>query len=198
MPLVRLDVALLVHTSSSVQTPSQLRAFLKDFVRNLNVLPTATRVGMIVFNSNARIEFDFNRYPDVRSIEAAIDRIQFSNFGNNLASGLELLESLYIPSRGDRADAPNLVYLFLGATPDNVPRSFEIANRLKMRGMLIGVVAVGFSSGIRTSILSNIAYDRPFFRQSSNIDALGIPGIRRIGNQLASGELLPKGEKLCL
>ena len=187
-PLVRMDVTLVVHASSSLLQQAEFKVFLKDFVRDFHIAQDATRLALVVFSNRARVVFDFNRYDNVMQIEVVIDQLQFNGRGTNIIDGLRKARELYRPNLGDRADAANLVYLFVGdSSLVSLSAIRTEANLLKMRNTLIGVMSIGFNQASREQLTAS-AWDQRFVRKAPRVTDLNSAGIRRVSYSLVGGE----------
>lgn len=60
------DIILVVDSSGSIGTENfdKVRNFLKDLVNSLDIDPSLTRVGLMLFNDKATWQFKLNRYGD--------------------------------------------------------------------------------------------------------------------------------------
>ena len=149
----------------------------------------ATRIALVTFSNTARVEFDFNRYSSARDIENYIDGLRFFGQGTNIAAGLRSVRNIYTQTNGDRADASNLVYLFVGdRSTDRVGQIEQEADQFRMRDTLIGVVSIGFTTDVNRVDLERSAWSSSYVRMAPNIGSLNPDGIRRVSYILASGE----------
>lgn len=86
------DVLLLVDGSGSITIPHfiQVRKFLKQLVSRFNISEDGTHVGLLQFSSpwSTKIEFNLEKYKNVRDIKKHISTMQYQRGRTYLGDAL--------------------------------------------------------------------------------------------------------------
>ena len=69
----------------------KMRNFVNKVVNDLEIGPTRTQVGVIVFSSSAFISFNLSTYSSRETLTSAVNQITYSGGGTNTAQALNLL-----------------------------------------------------------------------------------------------------------
>lgn len=86
-------MGLVVDGSDSTQSNfSTIKNFLKNLTRSFNVSSSGTRVGVIIYSTNASLEITLDQYSNVSDIEEAIDNLMYPGGLTNI--GLALNKSI--------------------------------------------------------------------------------------------------------
>ena len=150
-----MDICLVIDSSGSIQdsNPSdgtdnwQLQLeFLATLVGAFRV---GTRVGAIVFSTDARLEFSLNTYTTKDEIQNAIrDLNHFGGFTNTPEALLQTRLQCFNPTTGDRPGVDNLAIIVTDGVPfpsDRTEPAIHEAAALRNTGVTmiaIGVMAV--------------------------------------------------------
>ena len=109
-----LDVAFVLDFSGSVNDVYDVTIqFTKNVIRSLPMQFGRTRVGLVSFSDNARLQFGLNRYSRRQEVQNAV---VFDGAGargrTNTQEALQLvLSRVFTQTGGDRPGIPNIVIL---------------------------------------------------------------------------------------
>ena len=163
-----------------------IKNFLSDLVRLYLVHRDSTRFAVVVYNQQARIEFDFDDYSNQADIISSIENIQFTGNGFNLTDALYRVRTeLYQPSRGDRPGVPNIAYLFIAERPTGSGLNIQAT---LLRGDGIGAIALGFGRDVLLSDITRVAWKREFARRADRLADLPRRDITGLSYTLLRGE----------
>ncbi|XP_067280947.1 collagen alpha-1(XIV) chain-like [Pseudorasbora parva] len=139
------DIVILVDGSSSVGRVNfkTLKNFLESLVQAFVVGSEHTRVGLVQYSGDPRIEWHLNTHSTNESVIDAVRNLPYK--GGNTLTGLALtyiLENSFKPESGSRPDIPKIVILITdGKSQDDV---LSPAQRLRDAG--IELFAIGIKS----------------------------------------------------
>lgn len=89
----KIELGLLVDGSDSTQSNfSTIKSFLKNLTRSFNVSSSGTRVGIIIYSTNASLEITLDQHSNASNIEEAIDNLMYPGGLTNI--GLALNQSI--------------------------------------------------------------------------------------------------------
>ena len=138
------DVGLLLDSSASTTGNwNMLLQATQDIVYRFDIGRDAIQVGVVQFSQRGRIEFNLNAYQTQSSIANRIATLRPMSASTNMADGLQVLQSLFTGSRGDRAGHPNRAVLITDGRGDDPDLAVRAASRLKQAGIHLTVVGVG-------------------------------------------------------
>ena len=168
-----IDIGIVLDSSSSVGNNwPTLKAFVKDYIKSLNVGQSAIHVGLVRFSSTAKVEFYLSAHYTQDELSQAIDNIQFDGQSSNLAIGIQMLrQEIFKAVDGDRGNVINVGVIIADGNPDNPSEAVRQANLAKAAG--ITLVAVGVTTEISTSLLEQIASDSSKVLRAETFGALG-------------------------
>ena len=117
-------------------------SFVRQFVSNLNISPSTTRVALVTFADQANIRFYLDSYQNKQSILAAIS-FDIMPSGTNYATVLDAINNQIFQSvRGDRVNAPNIVLLISDGYSSNQQSTLPAVARLRSKGDALVVLGV--------------------------------------------------------
>ena len=89
------DVVFVVDASGSIglENFAKVKQFIKQVVMTFDVDPQYTRVALVEFSSQARIEFNFNEKSNLTELLDAIDNINYSGGGTVTSDAIELMRT---------------------------------------------------------------------------------------------------------
>lgn len=152
-----LDLAFVLDDSNSVND-EEFHDVIKFVTYMIDAYPgisaSGTRVGVVMFSTNAEISIAFDRYYQRGQLVAAVKsltRIRGKTFINE---GLEKANELFTPARGSRNDASKVVVLMTDGKSkgDVVPP----AQRLREKGVRVIVVGVGSVDPIQLEQIAGV------------------------------------------
>jgi len=178
-----LDLGIIIDKSKSVgkHNLKKLKQSLVSFLHLFDVSAEGTHVGMISFNDNAELLFDFkdDRYHTEDQLKERIKEIPLKlelKTRTDLALTLAK-EKLFSVEGGDRPDVPNALIIFTdgkstgkpkhkGFVP--IPKTVESLTEVKKVEML----PVGIGKGIRERELEKLAGDKGHYFHIANFKEL--------------------------
>lgn len=141
-----IDLAILLDASGSVE----LKNFelMKDFVREL--IPVVdeggnnVRVGVIVFESNASVQFYLRSFKTRNDVLNAIRKIKYTEGSStNTAVALEYMRTtMFNGTKGDRPNVDNVAILMTDGKSDNTSLTVAAARRAKEQGVTIYAIGI--------------------------------------------------------
>ena len=154
------DLALILDTSGSLNYSgwAQLVSFCINLIDRLNIGPNATQVAVIVFGSNAAVNFRFGTYQSGNAVESAIRNITYSGGSTNLNDALFLLWSdVYAPDRGSRPGMSRVAVIITDGE-DNENPELTLSNATICKNTAgVRLMAVGVTDKINERRLRSIA-----------------------------------------
>jgi len=87
------DITFVIDASGSIGAVNYqyIRQFIEDFILDMNIGVNNSRVAVIIFNDNARLHFNLNRYTDSSSLISAIRSIPYYEGGTDIPEALDTL-----------------------------------------------------------------------------------------------------------
>ena len=142
----KLDLAFVLDDSSSVKDPEFNDVV--DFVTHMisgfpDVSSSGTSVGVVMFNSDARIAIAFNRYDNKEQLISAVRGLRRSKGKTEIKKALEKSLELYTGEYGSRAKATRILVLMTDGKDANSVKS--AAFHLRQNNVRVFVVGVGES-----------------------------------------------------
>ena len=169
------DVVIVIDTSGSIgSTHFQL---IREFTANItteliNSSPNST-VGVILFASNAHIEFNLQAYTSLNSLLSAIYQLPYNGGGTNTAKALTLLLSTAQNGvLGLRADSSKVAIVITDGHSNNQSATLSSAAALHASN-IFDVLAVGVG-GADLDELEAIASSSEFVFFTSSFDTTGL------------------------
>lgn len=77
--------------SIGLENFEKVKQFIKQVVQTFDVDPQYTRVALIEYSTNARIEFKLNEYGNLTMLLDAVDNINYSGGGTATSDAIELM-----------------------------------------------------------------------------------------------------------
>lgn len=186
------DIFFVLDTSGSVGSRNfqEVRGFVSDFVAGLKIGPNDTQVGVIVFDTTARVQFYLNSYSTNASLLTAIPNIAYRGGLTNTPDGLcKLIREGYTTQHGARLSSASVLRLAVVMTDGKSNRrssdcSFEdvsqAANAVHSFEPSILVYAIGVTNNIDFQELSAIATGPQYV---SNITSFNASLLQALVNQ---------------
>lgn len=143
MPDVK-DVVFLVDSSGSIgdENFEHVKNFIKQTIGTFEIGSNKTRVGLILFNSDAVILFTLDQYDLKQTVLDAVDKITYRPGGTNTADALELLRTQgFINNRTEAAKIAFLITDGYSSDKNATERQAELAKENDT--MLIFATAIG-------------------------------------------------------
>jgi len=161
--------------------------FVQNIISDLNIGPTATQVGLVIYSNNARIEFLLNRYNNANDMTTRImTPTQQGTLGSyiggttNTAEGIQYARTqVFSTGNGARSSAAKLMIVLTdGESNVNPDQTIPEANAARAAG--IEIMVVGVTDSINLDEIRGISSDprnenenwwrSPDFNQLSQIE----------------------------
>ncbi|XP_051812864.1 collagen alpha-6(VI) chain-like isoform X1 [Acanthochromis polyacanthus] len=140
------DIVFLIDGSTSIEDKSfqEVRTFLSNVIRGLDIGPNKVRVGLAQFSDDTYQEFLLNEHMNKQSLLNAVRQVPHRKGGTLTGQALEfLLEEYFTKQAGSRADerVPQIAVVITdGDSSDDVS---EPARKLRNHGVLLFSIGVG-------------------------------------------------------
>ena len=110
----------------------RVRNFVNAVVNDLEIGPTKTQVGVIVFSAGAHVEFGLSKYSSREELSSAISRIPYYEFDSDTEYALYLLLSEgFTEARPKIEGVPRIAIVVTDGNSDNPGGTMDAANALK-------------------------------------------------------------------
>ena len=157
-----LDLIFVLDSSGSVGSSNFRRVinFAVNLVRQLEIGPRNTQVGLIRFASSASALFHLNTYQNKSNLLRAISAVRFISGGTNTAVALDTLLSEFSTVYGARPlqdGIPRVAIVVTDGHSNNPTATIAAANNIHASN--IKAYAVGVGSNILSTELNAIASD---------------------------------------
>lgn len=133
---------------------AQVIAFVKKIYQAFPIGKADTHVGLVTCAGSARVVFNFNRYSNVRQLDAAFSRVRNSAGPLNLHVGFRVAQTqLY--RRSARKGIPNVLIVLTNGPPAAGRRYISASGNARISGIL--VFAVATSRNVPRAMLNAMA-----------------------------------------
>ncbi|XP_033728446.1 collagen alpha-1(XII) chain-like [Pecten maximus] len=157
------DLLFILDSSTSVGDENfrKMLDFMKDIVRAAPIDSGHYQVAVIVFNSDVKVTLLLDAIDNQRDLLTYIDNIPYSYGNTNTASALQAMrDTIFIPSNGDRPDAPNVAVVMTdGESNINSGRTIPEANAAKREGVEIYGIGIGLMETSEIDGISSVPLD---------------------------------------
>jgi len=166
------DLVFILDSSGSIAQPDfiNMTKTVINIVSSLTIGPNNTRVAVIVFDTDARLVFNFNAHTNINSLTQAITNIEYTAGSTNTHLALQLLrENVLSEVLGARPNfqTTKVAIVITDGWSNNANKTKQEAEKLHMQTDYL-VFAVGVGSGIGLAELTTIASSSEFVIQISN------------------------------
>ena len=136
-----------------------IRSFVNTFVSRLEIGPTRSQVGVIVFSTSATVQFSLATYSNRFSLTSAVNSIRYIGGGTDTADALTLLARRgFIGARPLDQGVPRVAIVVTDGESNSPSATASAANVLRQNAS-ITVYAVGIGNADLTE-LNSIASTR--------------------------------------
>ncbi|XP_061173470.1 collagen alpha-6(VI) chain-like [Saccostrea echinata] len=153
------DLVFVIDSSSSIFPNEFIRQleFLENITGELDVGPAVnqSRVGVISFSDEPRLEFTLNNCTEKKDILAAVRRINYMSGGTNTASAIRLAVKMFKAATGARKGAKDIIVVITDG--ESFSKSETEESALQARNMGISMFAIGVGANVNVEELSLIA-----------------------------------------
>ena len=173
---LRLDLVFVLDASGSILAENfeAMKRSVQQIVSPLNISNDTSRVAVIVFSVNARIEFSLNRYTDKALLLQAIGNIVYDDGGStNTAAALQVLRTAVVSELlGVRSslEAVQVAIVITDGRSSNAGETAMQADQLKTLTDF-QVFALGIGDGVVMAELQAIASRSEFVFQITDFTA---------------------------
>lgn len=150
------DIVILVDKSDSVGDHNFeiLKNFIRNFLVDFAIGPSASRFSLVTFDNNPNEEFNLNQYSSLRAIQQAIMNIPYgrSRGGTDIGHALNFTrQNSFTQIRGARTDATKIVILITdGQSP--IDKEAEL-----LKDEYVTIFCVGVTNGINEQQLRRVS-----------------------------------------
>lgn len=160
---VKLDIGILLDGSSSIGKNNfdELKKFLKKLIADFGVSDSATRVGLTLFSSNAKILFRLGQLIAFSQFDREVGAIRYPGGSSRLDLGLKVASTMFDSKKGGRPGIPKILFVVSdGIQSLSSGYSGIRAAITQLRSM--GVLTIAASAGQRVNFghLREIAGDK--------------------------------------
>ena len=124
----------------------KIRNFVDAIVNGLEIGPTRTQVGVIVFSSNVQMNFSINKYPNREQLTSAISRIPYYGQQTHTAEALYLLMNEGFADARPKIEGVPRIAIVVTDGQSNGPRSIVDAAKALKQVETITTYAVGIGN----------------------------------------------------
>ena len=143
---MQLDLGI-IFGSNGKNAPSTFTAekeLSKKMIEKYDISKSATIVGGISYDNDARVEWRLGDVIDTKSTVNRIDRLRRYRNGNNILKALEIArDDLFSVRNGARRDVPKTLIVFIDKTEARDQTLESTAKQLKDKGVKVIVIAIG-------------------------------------------------------
>lgn len=145
----KIDLVFVIDASTSVreQNFELIKDFVRIFLSDADIDNGNVRVGILIYSTEAYIQFHLNKYTSRVDIYNAIDDIPYRHGSTNTADALETMRTnLFTPANGDRSDVENIAIVITdGISNINSKRTIPEAQLARDAGIHIFVIGIGLT-----------------------------------------------------
>ena len=187
---VQVDIVFVIDTSGSIGSSrfQLIRQFTANITTELINSSPNSAIGVILFASNARIQFNVQTYTSLNALLSAIDNLPYSGGGTNTDEALTLL--LSAAQNGTlrlRDDSSKVAIVITDGRSASRSATLTAAAALHAEN-IFDVYAVGVG-GADLSELRGIASSSEFVFFTDSFDSVGLEQLQsRIQSQLCFGK----------
>lgn len=148
------DLVFIIDSSSSIFPNEYVRQleFLETIAGALDVghLQNQSRVGVISFSDEPRLEFTLNQYTERSELIAAIRRINYLFGGTNTAAAIQLaLETMFNEESGAREEAKDIIIVITDGESFSESATKASAQKARELGIFVLAIGVGVNVNVR-------------------------------------------------
>ncbi|XP_033728441.1 uncharacterized protein LOC117317678 isoform X2 [Pecten maximus] len=155
-PAKAFDLVVVMDSSVRPEVFSKMTDYVKMVTGELSIDNEKFRMGLLRFSTYPDIQFQLGNHKSQRSVQRAIDRVQYRPGDTNTAEAFDIVRTQMFKRRsGDRSFARNFIlYLTGNDESENKFQSFAAAERAEDDGIQIFTVGFGLQD---TSELNEIS-----------------------------------------
>ena len=163
----------------------KVRDFVNAVVNDLEIGPTRTQVGVIVFSSSAAVSFSLNTYSNRAALSSAVNSIPYIGSGTDTADAL--INQGFVGARPKIQGVPRIAIVVTDGQSNQPPLTVIAAKALRNVSS-ITTYAVGIGNVDKTE-LKVIASNENLVRHISSFDLVELERLQQdLQNQACTGE----------
>ena len=189
-----IDLIFVLDASGSVGASNfqLMRDFTTNVIRNLNIGPDATRVGLVLYSSSASVQFNLNTHMTNTSLLQAIAAVPFTSGGTNTAAAITTCIQQFDTSFGARPQSSGISRVAIVVTDGlSSSRAATIAAAEMAHSEGILSYAVGVGNNVNMEELAAIASDpdSQYLRSLSGFNPSELRSLQEtLNDQACTGE----------
>ena len=161
----------------------KMRNFVNTVVNDLDIGPTRTQVGVIVFSSSASVSFHLNTYSNRETLTSAVNSIPYLDSGTQTADALYLLINQgFVGARPKIQGVPRVAMVVTDGKSNDPALTVTAAEALRSVPSIM-TYAVGIGSADRTE-LNTIASTRNNQKLVRYINSFDLAELERLQEDL--------------
>ena len=153
------DVCFVIDSSTSI-SPSNwnlLLSFVSDVIGAFHVGADATRVGVVLFSSDASLVIPMDRYHSTRDLQRHVTSLEHVRGLTNTGKALYVTRTeCFSPFNGEREGAPNIAIVLTDGLP-TITREYSASQEAAQLHQMATVLAVGISGFVEDEFLKEIS-----------------------------------------
>lgn len=148
-----MDLVFVIDSSSSIFPNEFVRQleFLENITGALDVGPSPdqSRVGVVSFSDEPRLEFTLGQYIEKEAVVSAIRRINYLSGGTNTAAAIGLAaDSMFLKDNGARLNAKDVIIVITDGESFSESETKASALKARERGIVMLAIGVGVSVNV--------------------------------------------------
>ena len=165
-----MDICLIIDSSASIRDSNppdgtdnwQLQLeFLATVIGAFTIGPDDTRVGAIIFSTEARLAFSLNTFTTKDEIQNAIRNLRYmAGLTNTREALIQTRLQCFNPTTGDRPDVNNLAIIVTDGTPypsDKKEPAISMYEAAGLRDTGVTMIAIGVTAVISEDFLKQMS-----------------------------------------
>lgn len=150
-----------LDSSASIWEPDFYRQikFVENIVKQFEIGPTYTQVGVVTFGQTYWLKFHLDRYSDKKALLNAVKRVRYRPGSyTNTGDAIKFMnEKMFSPEHGDRFLSRNIAVVITDGRSQETNKTKAMAEVAHRRG--IKMFAIGVGKRVSQEELRNIASD---------------------------------------
>ncbi|KAK3084966.1 hypothetical protein FSP39_022152 [Pinctada imbricata] len=169
----QMDIAFVLDGSSSLHEEKNFKkelSFVTDVVERIRMSNDETRVSIVKFSNNARLEVPFNMYHDVKALKNKVQTIRWEGGDTYMNKAFDMVvDKVYKAGNGARAGVEKLVVVITDGVSTKPTKTDAAIKRL--HGIGANVFAIGVGPEVNMKELAKISTNSQYYTVD-NINAL--------------------------
>jgi len=152
------DLVIVLDSSTSVGQGNydKMLQFCKDFLSNADIDSGSVRVGIVIYSTGVKKQFDLNSHKSKAAVFQAIDEIPYVYGSTNTADGIATMIKMFSTANGDRPEVPNIgVVITDGVSNVNSRRTIPEAVNARDAGIHVYAIGIGLTDTREVNAIAN-------------------------------------------